>query len=241
MPNPSTAARFVDELDARRSPEELAKIQRYFRSGPGEYGEGDTFVGVRMGEVFALAEEFRDMPLDEIETLLESHVHEARAGAVKIMAKQAGGRASTEALRHELFALYLRRIDRINNWDLVDLGAWDVVGRYLVDKPRWVLDELARSADVWERRTAMLATLHFVRRADLDDAFRIAAILLADGHDLIHKAVGGVLRGAGAEGSAPAAGVPRRTRRRDAAHDAAVRDRAPARRRAGALPGHTSQ
>ncbi len=113
------------------------------------------------------------------------------------MAKQAGGRAATEALRHELFELYLRRIDRINNWDLVDLGAWDVVGRHLVDKPRRALDELARSADVWERRTAMLATLHFVRRADLDDAFRIAEILLSDQHDLIHKAVGGVLRGAG--------------------------------------------
>jgi len=192
-----TARRFVSRLEAVATADERDKLQRYFKSGEGDYGEGDQFIGVRMGTVFALADEFRAMDLDEIEALLDSPVHEARAGAVKIMAKQAAGRATTDDERRALAELYLRRIDRINNWDLVDLGAWDVVGRYLVDKPRDLLGELAGSSDLWERCTAILATLFFVRRDDLDDAFAIAERLLGDDEDLIHKAVGGVLRECG--------------------------------------------
>ena len=192
-----TAERFVKRLRAHRSPAELAKVQRYFKSGEGQYGEGDEFMGVRMGQVFTLSEEFKEMPPAEIEKLLESPVHEVRAGGLKIMAKQAASKKTPERRRKELFDLYLRRTDRINNWDLVDLGAWDVVGRHLVDKPRDLLYELARSRNLWERRTAILATLYFVRRGDLDDAFGIAEMLLADDHDLIHKATGGVLREAG--------------------------------------------
>jgi 3-methyladenine DNA glycosylase AlkD len=144
-----------------------------------------------------LSEEFVEMPLAEIEALLESPIHEARAGAVKIVAKQASAHGTTPQRREELFELYLRRHDRIDNWDLVDLGAWHVVGRHLADRPRDVLYRLVRSESVWERRTAVLATLHFVRHGELDDAFRIAEMLLADPHDLIHKATGGVLREAG--------------------------------------------
>ena len=191
-----TADEFVKRLENYRSADELEKIQRYFKSGEGEYGEGDVFMGVRMGQVFALADEFKEMSPREIEKLLESPIHEVRAGGVKIMAKQAAGKKTTDRRRQELFELYLRRHDRINNWDLVDLGAWEVIGRYLVDKPRDVLYELARSANVWERRTAVLSTMAFVRRGDLDDAFRIAELLLNDDHDLIHKAVGWTLRAA---------------------------------------------
>jgi 3-methyladenine DNA glycosylase AlkD len=191
------AATFIERLEAQRSDEELAKIQRYFKSGEGEYGAGDTFIGVRMGQVFALAESFKDMPLTEIERLLESPIHEARAGAVKIMAKQAADRRTSDVDRGALFDLYLRRIDRIDNWDLVDLGAWDVIGRYLLDKPRDRLYELARSANLWERRTAMLATLAFVRRGELDDTYALAEVLLDDPHDLVQKPVGACLREAG--------------------------------------------
>jgi 3-methyladenine DNA glycosylase AlkD len=191
------AATFIERLEAQRSDEELAKIQRYFKSGEGEYGAGDTFIGVRMGQVFALAESFKDMPLTEIERLLESPIHEARAGAVKIMAKQAADRRTSDVDRGALFDLYLRRIDRIDNWDLVDLGAWDVIGRYLLDKPRDRLYELARSANLWERRTAMLATLAFVRRGELDDTYALAEQLLDDAHDLVQKPVGACLREAG--------------------------------------------
>jgi 3-methyladenine DNA glycosylase AlkD len=197
LPADPSAEAFIEALHRHSSAVEREKVQRYFKSGAGDYGEGDLFLGVPMGQVFALAEQFKGMTLDQIEKLLESPIHEARAGAVKIMAKQSAGRTATEPLRRELFELFLRRIDRINNWDLVDLGAWDVVGRYLADKPRGILDELARSGDVWERRTAVLATLHFLRRGEVDDTFRIAAALLTDDHDLIHKAAGGVLREAG--------------------------------------------
>ena len=228
-----TAHRFIGRLEAVATDEEREKLRRYFKSGAGDYGEGDEFLGVRMGTVFALADEFRAMALDEVEGLLESPIHEARAGAVKIMAKQAAARAVTDDQQRALVELYLRRIDRINNWDLVDLGAWDVVGRYLVDKPRDVLAELAGSADLWRRRTAILATLFFVRRDDLDDAFLIAERLLADEEDLVRKAVGGVLRECGKHDSARlrafldrhAASMPRTTLRYAVEHlDAATRD-----------------
>jgi 3-methyladenine DNA glycosylase AlkD len=192
-----TAERFVARLAAHVSPEEREKVQRYFKTGRGDYGEGDVFVGVRMRDVFALAKEFVDMPPEEIELLLDSPVHEVRAGALSIMDKAARRKRTSSGRRKELFDLYLRRMDRINNWDLVDLAAPYVVGGHLFDKPRDLLYELAGSDDVWARRTAMLSTLYFARQGDLDDIYGIAEALLGDEHDLIHKAVGGMLREAG--------------------------------------------
>ncbi len=197
MPTTLTATEYINRLERYQSDVELAKIQRYFKSGEGEYGEGDAFMGVRMGQVFELSNEFTEMPLSEIERLLASPIHEVRAGGVKIMANQAKGKKATDARRKDLYELYLRSMDRINNWDLVDLGAWDVVGRYLVDKPRDVLYDLARSSNIWERRTAVLSTMAFMRRGEVDDAFRIAELLLDDDQDLIHKAAGWALRVAG--------------------------------------------
>lgn len=192
-----TADRFVERLRAVQSDAELAKIQRYFKSGAGEYGEGDTFLGVRMGDVFALAKEFIDLPPAEIERLLESDLHEVRAGGLSVMDKQARRPKTPPSRRRELYDLYLRRMDRINNWDLVDLAAPFVVGGYLHDKPRDVLFGLARSANLWERRTAIAATAYFLRKGESDDTFRIAEILLYDPEAIINKAVGGWLRVAG--------------------------------------------
>ncbi len=192
-----TAEQFAERLQALQSPEELKKIQRVFKSGPGQYGEGDQFLGVKMGELFALAKEFIDMPPAGIETLLESPIHELRAGAASIMDKQGRRNKTPESRRKELFDLYLRRTDRINNWDLVDLAAPFVVGRYLFDKPRDILTRLARSKSLWERRTAIVSTAYFIRQGDLDDTFRIGEMLLGDDQDLIHKAVGGWVREAG--------------------------------------------
>lgn len=186
------AERFVERLEALRSPDAQEAIQRYFK-----YGEGDVFIGVRMGEVFALAKEFIDMPPDEIEKLLESPIHEVRTGGLSIMDKQARRKRTPESRRKELFDLYMRRHDRIDNWDLVDVSAPYVVGGYLFDKPRDLLYELARSPNVWQRRTAIVSTYYFIRRGDVADTFRIAEILLADDHDLVHKATGGWLREAG--------------------------------------------
>jgi 3-methyladenine DNA glycosylase AlkD len=191
------AAQFVKRLKAYRSPAELEKIQRYFKSGAGEYGAGDQFIGVRMGQVFALAKEFIEMPLSEIEKLLESPIHEARAGALSIMGKQARSKKTTDEQRKELFDLYLRRHDRVNNWDLVDLGALYVVGIYLVDKPRAILYKLARSKNIWERRTAIVGTGQLIKQGDVADTFKIAEILIRDEQDLIHKATGWMLRAAG--------------------------------------------
>jgi len=191
------AEQFVEKLKSHQSPEELAKLQRYFKSGKGEYGEGDVFLGVRMGQVFALAKEAIEMPLGEIEKLLENPLHEVKAGALSIMDKQVRRKKTPESRRKELFDLYMRRMDRINNWDLVDVCAPYVVGGYLFDKPRDLLYELARSNNVWERRTAIVSTYYFIRKGDLEDTFKIAEMLLGDRHDLIHKAAGGWLREAG--------------------------------------------
>ena len=189
-----TAEAFVAALWANQSDMELEKIGRYFKSGKGDYGEGDRFIGVRMGTVFALARQFVAMEPDEIEKLLESDIHEARAGAVSIMAKQYERKTTTDERRGALAALYLRRHDRINNWDLVDLGAWQVLGRWLRDKDRSMLHELARSDNLWERRTAMFATMAFIKLREFDEVMAIAGMLVADPHDLIHKVVGGMLR-----------------------------------------------
>jgi 3-methyladenine DNA glycosylase AlkD len=191
------AEQFVKRLEAHRSPESAAGYLRYFKTGAGEYGAGDLFLGVRMGQVFALAKEFIAMPPEEIGRLLENPFHEVRAGALSIMDKQARGKKTPEGRRKALFELYLRRHDRINNWDLVDLAAPYVIGGYLFDKPRDLLYTLARSANLWERRTAIVSTSYFIRQGDLDDTFRIAELLLDDDQDLIHKATGGWLREAG--------------------------------------------
>jgi 3-methyladenine DNA glycosylase AlkD len=193
-----SADQFIRKLKTFRSPEEREKILRYFKSGEGEYGAGDEFIGVRMGHVFALAKEFIEMQPAEIEKLLESSIHEARAGALSIMGKQATSKKTSEARLKELYELYIRRHDRVNNWDLVDLGALYVVGPYLFNKPRDVLYKLARSKNTFERRTAIVSTGPFIKRGDVDDTFKIAEILLHDEQDLVHKGTGWMLRAAGA-------------------------------------------
>ncbi|MCG3160150.1 MAG: hypothetical protein JMDDDDMK_01186 [Acidobacteria bacterium] len=197
MPAGMNAAEFVRKLKTYRSADELRKIQRYFKTGEGEYGEGDEFIGVRMGQVFALAKEFIETPPGEIEKLLESPIHEVRTGAVSIMDWQARSKKTPKERRKELFDLYLRRHDRINNWDLVDRSAPYVVGGYLFDKPRDILYKLARSKNIWERRTAIVSTGYFIRKGDLADTFKIAEMLLNDKEDLIHKATGWMLRASG--------------------------------------------
>jgi hypothetical protein len=192
MPTDLRAERFIERLEAHRSPDQLEKYQRSFRSG-----EEDEFIGVRMGQVFALAKEFIEMPPDEIEKLLESPVHEVRVGAVSIMDWQARSKKTPENRRKELYDLYIRRRDRINNWDLVDRSAPYVVGGYLFDKPRDILYKLARSKSTWERRTAIVSTGYFIRSGEVADTFKIAEMLLDDGQDLIHKATGWMLREAG--------------------------------------------
>jgi 3-methyladenine DNA glycosylase AlkD len=192
-----TAKQFILDLKALQSDVELKKIQRYFKSGKGQYGEGDKFMGVKMGQLFALAIAYRDMPIAEIDKLLDSKVHEVRAGAISIMDKASRAKGITDERLKQFFDLFMRRLDRVNNWDLVDLGCLHMTGSYLYDKPRKVLFKLAKSKSIWERRTAILSTCYFIRQGDLDDTYQIAEMLLADKEDLIHKATGWMLRFAG--------------------------------------------
>lgn len=187
-----SAARFVEALKAYAAAEEIEKIERTLK-----LSEGDRFIGVRMGQVFGLAKDFVDMPLEEIERLLDSSIHEAKVGGVSIMDFQARRKKTSEERRRDLYELYLRRHDSINNWDLVDRAAPFVIGGYLFARPRDPLYKLARSENVWERRTAIVSTDYFIRQGDVEDTFRIAELLLKDEHHLIHKAIGGWLREAG--------------------------------------------
>jgi 3-methyladenine DNA glycosylase AlkD len=196
-PSEVTAKRFIQALQKIQSDKELEKIQRYFKSGKGEYGEGDQFMGVRMGQLFALAKANIEMPPAELEKLMESPIHEVRAGAMSIMDKQARNNKLPESRRKELFDLYMRRHDRINNWDLVDVSAIFVVGRYLFDKSRNILYKLARSKNMWERRTAIVSTAYFLKKGEVEDTFKIGEMLLKDKEDLVHKAAGGWIRQAG--------------------------------------------
>ena len=199
LDNGLTAKSFISELKKYQSDKELGKIQRYFKTGENEYGHGDKFMGVKMGQLFALAKEFGEMPIAEIEQLLESPIHEIRAGAVSIMDKASRNKKISEPRLQEFFDLYMRRHNRINNWDLCDLGCLHMTGSYLFNKSRNILYNLAKSKNIWERRTAILSTCYFIRQGELDDTFNIAEILVHDKEDLIHKATGWMLRFAGAK------------------------------------------
>jgi 3-methyladenine DNA glycosylase AlkD len=182
-------------MQTLKDPRRAASSQRFFRTSPGEYGHGDRFLGLDVGQIRALAREFADLRLDEVETLLESPWHEARLLAVIILAN--AYRASDARTGAQIYQLYLRRSDRINNWDLVDSSAPGIVGAHLVGRSRAPLRRLARSKSVWERRIAVVATQHLIRLGEFDDTLRLADQLANDEHDLIHKAVGWMLREVG--------------------------------------------
>jgi 3-methyladenine DNA glycosylase AlkD len=152
---------------------------------------------IAMRDIFALAKEYMQMPLVEIEKLLDSEIHEARTGAVSIMDWKARHKQTTEEERKALYNLYIKRHDRINSWGMVDRAAPYVVGGYLFDKPRKILYKLAKSKDTWERRTSIVSTYYFIRQDDLKDTFKIAEILVHDKEDLVQKAAGGWIREAG--------------------------------------------
>lgn len=190
-----TANAFIEKLFTYRSAAELKKYQRFFKFNDDQPLRDDVFIGVRMGHVFDLAKVFVEMEPKEIEKLMESEIHEVRAGGMSIMGKQARLKKTTPERLKELYQLYLGRHDRINSWDLVDLAAHYVVGPYLADKPRAPLYKLARSKDPWERRTAILSTAHFIMRLkETDDTFKLATIMVKEKEDLIQKAVGWMLR-----------------------------------------------
>ena len=190
-----TAAVIGKNLRALADPARAAHAQRYFKTGKGEYGEGDRFLGIRVPVLRAQVRRCGDMALEEIQKLLQSAMHEERLFALLLMVRQfAKGDAEQQAA---LYRLYLHNTQRINNWDLVDSSAHKIVGRYLESRDRKILYQLACSASIWERRIAVISTFHFIARRQFDDALKLATLLLGDEEDLIHKAVGWMLRAIG--------------------------------------------
>jgi 3-methyladenine DNA glycosylase AlkD len=183
------------ELERLGNPVRAAASRRYFKTGPGEYGEGDLFLGVPVPDTRRLARRHRLAPLDEVTELLRSPVHEERLLALLIFV-YAYPKADA-ARRRQIYDAYLGHTRLVNNWDLVDCSAPHVVGAHLFDRDRRPLYALAASPSLWERRIAIIATFHFIRREDYGDTLSLAARLLADKEDLIHKAVGWMLREVG--------------------------------------------
>lgn len=183
------------KLQALASPAVAASSARFFKTGPGEYGQGDTFVGVRVPVLRQLAREYRDLPLNEIEVLLCSPVHEERLLALLILVARLP--KCDDQHRRTVYDFYLSHTRHVNNWDLVDTSAPAIVGGYLRDKPRKPLIRLAKSGCLWERRIAIVATQFFIRLDDFDDTLAISRLLLGDQEDLIHKASGWMLREVG--------------------------------------------
>jgi len=184
---------------ALADPEDARFLQGFFKTGRGEYGEGDRFIGVRVPALRALARVLRGMPLSDTAELLRSPVHEERLLALIVLV-EAYARADTRAdarAQVAIFRLYLAHTRYINNWDLVDTSAPQIVGRHLEHRSRRILTRLARSSSLWERRIAIVSTFYFIRQDDHAEAIRIATMLLGDAHDLIHKATGWMLREAG--------------------------------------------
>jgi len=173
--------------------EQRAGIQmKFFKTGPGEYGEGDRFIGVRVPELRRLSRLYRDLGTQIVENLLRSEIHEERHLALFIMVLQFQKGDSRQ--RRSIYDLYLASLGYINNWDLVDCSAEHIVGGWIETRKKTRLNILARSADLWHRRIAMMATFHYIKKGHFTDALHLAEKLLADPHDLIHKAVGWMLR-----------------------------------------------
>jgi len=183
------------ELRGLASPEVAHIQQSFFKTGKGQYGEGDVFLGIKVPVLRVLAKQHRDAGLDTVAVLLDSRYHEERVFALLLL-MQFYQRAD-DAGKQAAFDLYLGSTHRINNWDLVDISAPHIVGRHLEDRPRKVLQRMAKSASLWERRIAIIATFHFIRLNDFADTLQIARTLLRDEHDLMHKAVGWMLREVG--------------------------------------------
>jgi 3-methyladenine DNA glycosylase AlkD len=183
------------ELQKLSDPQHAKKLQGFFKTGKGEYGEGDVFIGVRVPDQRRIAKKYRKISLTEVLELLRSEIHEHRLTALFILTEQFN--KGDEEARQRIVDLYLCNTTYVNNWDLVDSSAHKILGMWLVDKPRGVLYELAGSESLWERRISIISTFAFIKRGDLVDALALAGALVDDGHDLIHKASGWVLREVG--------------------------------------------
>ena len=185
----------TNKLQALSDAEKREIFPKFFKAGKGEYGEGDRFLGVTVPNIRAIAKLHKDISIEEIRELIQSEWHEVRLCALIIMVEKS--KKKDEALRKELFNLYLSQTKRINNWDLVDLSCRFIIGEYLLDKSRDILYQLAQSPLLWDNRIAIVSTYAFIRKGQLEDTYALSDLMMQHPHDLMHKAIGWMLRETG--------------------------------------------
>ncbi|MBW1820722.1 MAG: DNA alkylation repair protein [Deltaproteobacteria bacterium] len=183
------------ELKALGNEEKAKKHQSFFKTGPGEYGEGDIFIGVTVPELRTLAKEYKTIGIDKIKQLLKSEIHEERLLSLFLLIHRYS--KGDEPEKKRIYELYLKNTKFINNWDLVDSSAGQIVGAFLSDKSKKPLYDLVKSDNLWERRISIISTFYFIKRDQFSDTLKISKVLLSDKEDLIHKAVGWMLREVG--------------------------------------------
>jgi 3-methyladenine DNA glycosylase AlkD len=181
-----------EEVRSLANPQKAKILERFFKTGKGEYGEGDIFIGIQVPDSRKIVRKYADISIDDTLKLLASKIHEERLIALLILVEKT--RSADEPEKEILFKKYLESTRYINNWDLVDLSADKIVGSYLFEKPKDILYSLAVSENLWERRIAIMATFDFIKKGFYVDTLKIVKILLNDKHDLIHKAAGWMLR-----------------------------------------------
>lgn len=191
----NTAKQIKKELGDLGSPQKAKNSSWFFKTGPGQYGEGDIFLGLTVPEQRKISKKYQDLNLSQIQILLNDPYHECRLTALLILVLQfeSGG----NKIRERIFNFYLKNYKYINNWDLVDTSAPRIIGCYLMNKPRLILYQMAKSDNLWKKRIAIVSTLFFIQNNEFTDTIKIAKILLSDKHDLIHKSVGWMLREVG--------------------------------------------
>ena len=183
------------DLKTLGNPKKAKILARFFKTGQGEYGEGDAFLGISVPDVRSVARRYIDMGLEDVESLLNSQIHECRLAALLVLSEKFKKAAPED--QSDIYELYLKNAKKVNNWDLVDLSAHHIVGEYLQERKKDMLYTLAKSNNLWARRISIVATYAFIRKDKFDETLKIAEMLLNDKHDLIHKAVGWMLREVG--------------------------------------------
>jgi len=189
----------LKELKQKANKDQSANLSRFFKTGPGQYGEGDKFLGIMVPESRKLAIKYSELSLSDVQKLLTGQYHEARLIAILILVQKYKSRARQGLAQDQkkIVDFYLKNTKYINNWDLVDQSASYILGNYLINRDRKILIKLAMSKNLWERRIAIIATLAFIYEGESTNAFKITKILINDSHDLIHKACGWMLREVG--------------------------------------------
>ncbi|MBL7051153.1 DNA alkylation repair protein [Candidatus Woesearchaeota archaeon] len=188
-------AQLKEELQKQANPEQAKILKRFFKTGKGQYGEGDVFLGIKVPIQRAIAKKYTKSSLEQLQELLNTNIHEYRFTSLVILINKYNN--SDEQGKKEVYEFYIQNIKNINNWDLVDISCPNIIGDYLLEKDKTILYDFAKSAHLWTKRIAIISTLRFIKNNQFEDTLNIAEILLKDKHDLLHKAVGWMLREVG--------------------------------------------